>query len=75
MILPPYMEADLRRTEFRDRVLRFVAEFQAEHRRSPMQKEIAEGVGVATAPSVFRALKILEAEGRIQRVRTQITIL
>ena len=73
--LPDYLERDKPRALFRERVLQFVADFQAEHGRSPHQKEIARGVGISSAGSVWRALKLLEEEGRIKRVRTQIEIL
>lgn len=73
--LPDYLERDLPRVDFRSRVLAYVADFQAEHHRSPMQKEIAAGVGISSVGSVWRALKLLENEGRIRRVRTQIEIL
>jgi hypothetical protein len=73
--MPGYLERDKPRVLFRERVLSFVAEFQAQHRRSPHQKEIAHGVGINSAGSVWRALKLLENEGRIKRVRTHIEIL
>jgi hypothetical protein len=75
MRLPDYLERDKPRALFRERVLQFVADFQAGHGRSPHQKEIAHGVGISSAGSVWRALKLLEEEGRIKRVRTQIEIL
>ena len=73
--LPAYMQPDLRRSKFRDRVFQCVADFQAKHGRSPHQKEIAAEVGISTVSSVWRALKILEAEGRIERRhRTEIKL-
>jgi hypothetical protein len=73
--MPRYLLPDQKRVGFRNRVLQFVIDFQAKHRRSPHQKEIAYGVGVATVSSVCRALKLLEIEGRIRRCRTQVQVL
>ena len=73
--LPDYLERDKPRILFRERVLQFVADFQAKHHRSPQQKEIAAGVGISSPGSVWRALILLEEEGRIKRMRTQIEIL
>jgi hypothetical protein len=74
--LPDYLEKDYhQRVNFRERVLEFVANFHGEHHRSPQQKERASAVGINSASSVWRALKLLEEEGRIKRVRTQIEIL
>lgn len=73
--LPDYLERDRVRCEFRDRVLQSIKDFQAQHHRSPQQKEIATAVGISSVSSVFRALRILEDENRIRRVRTQIQVL
>jgi len=75
MRLPDYLERDRRqRAPFRERVLAAVADHQAKHGRSPLQKELAAVVGNPVS-SVWRALRLLEDEGRIRRIRTQITLL
>jgi SOS-response transcriptional repressor LexA len=52
--------------ERRDAILAFIDDWWREHGQGPLYREIAEGVGLATAASVMHHVRILAAGGCVE---------
>jgi hypothetical protein len=55
-------------TSIADRVLTAIIEFQAEHGRAPLQKEIAAHMGHSGRGHITRGLAKLRKDGRVRLV-------